>query len=428
MQGALDAHGNGYAYMSGTSMACPYVSAAAALVMSQGAPAEDVRNILQQTATPKGVGVPNDDYGWGLLNVYGALKKASIDVTVSSPGKMSTVSSTRPTFRIDFRHAKVSTIRIKMDGVLVIGPLAENPSMGYLSTDPANANDARNLISQVYYTIDAKAGKSAVIFSSDAPGLPVGNHVVSASAGTDLTMAVPASAGVLSSSDSTDFQVSPAMLGMGWHLFSVPYTFDVPMLPQSVLGNVGVLARWNYAKSRTGEYGIYSLDGSRTDSEASFNPPSAANGKLVYSLGDPVTPGAPAGLGYWLYVSAPNGVPVPDAAGKNVDTSPYVVNLYKGWNMVGDPFTYPVDWSSTIVEYAGQRVAIQDAVTSGWISAAVFSWDSDHGQYVVMDTKSGFMTPWEAQWVRVNVNGSGTWPSPDLKLIISSNPHSNPAQ
>jgi serine protease len=61
----------------GTSMACPLVSATAALVIASrviGAhpsPAALLRR-LEQTATPLGTAVPNADYGWGLLNAAAA--------------------------------------------------------------------------------------------------------------------------------------------------------------------------------------------------------------------------------------------------------------------------------------------------------------------------------------------------------------------
>lgn len=421
MQGALDTYGNGYAYMSGTSMACPCVSGAAALLMSQGVPADDVRGILQETAIPKGSGLPNDDYGYGLLNVAAALKKASIDVTVNSPAAASVVSTTRPAVRIDFRHAKISSIRVKIDGVLAIGPASENPSMGYLSNAAVDASDPKNLINTVLFTLDSSAGKTYISFRPDAPGLSTGVHTIQASADTDLTMANTAT--VLPTVTATsEFSVSPSVLSKGWHLFSVPYRFDVPLLPENVLGNSGLLARWNYASSSTASYAIYSLDGSRTDAESSFTPPSATNGKTVYSTSSPTITGAPAGLGYWLYVSSDSGVIVPDAAGKNVDGSPYVVNLNAGWNMVGDPFAFAVDWSGVIVEYNGQRASIADAVDNGWLYRYVYSWDNANGKYTTMPTSSAYMSPWEAQWVRVDKSGSG-WPTPDVKLIISPNPH-----
>jgi subtilisin family serine protease len=61
---------NDYAYMSGTSMATPYASAAAALIMSEnpGLSGDEVRGILASTATDLGAPGRDNFFGWGLVN------------------------------------------------------------------------------------------------------------------------------------------------------------------------------------------------------------------------------------------------------------------------------------------------------------------------------------------------------------------------
>ena len=61
---------NDYAYMSGTSMATPYASAAAALIVSEnpGLTSDAVRGILANTATDLGSPGRDDFFGWGLVN------------------------------------------------------------------------------------------------------------------------------------------------------------------------------------------------------------------------------------------------------------------------------------------------------------------------------------------------------------------------
>jgi serine protease len=61
----------------GTSMACPLVSATAAMVIASGVlgphPGPDaILRRLEDTATHLGTGVPNRDYGWGLINAAAA--------------------------------------------------------------------------------------------------------------------------------------------------------------------------------------------------------------------------------------------------------------------------------------------------------------------------------------------------------------------
>jgi hypothetical protein len=142
---------------------------------------------------------------------------------------------------------------------------------------------------------------------------------------------------------------------------------------------------------------------------------------------DDTTITAPAGLGYWLYVTADGGIPSPDTFGTFVELNPYSIQLNYGWNLIGDPFTFSVRWANILIEYNGVRLTAVDAAAKGWIVDAVFRWDkqlnSAQGQYVRFNTTDAIMIPWEAQWIRVKVKGAESWPNPDMKLIIPPTPY-----
>jgi len=69
--------GGGYQSMQGTSMACPHVAGAIAILFqkNQGIDFSMVYNVLLDYArqVPQGAPYPNNNYGWGILNVYQSL-------------------------------------------------------------------------------------------------------------------------------------------------------------------------------------------------------------------------------------------------------------------------------------------------------------------------------------------------------------------
>ena len=75
---ATSTYSHTYKYMQGTSMACPHVSALAALMLSKGITGNSlIRSILHNTAIDLGLSGKDSYYGYGLINAYAALTYTS---------------------------------------------------------------------------------------------------------------------------------------------------------------------------------------------------------------------------------------------------------------------------------------------------------------------------------------------------------------
>lgn len=389
-----DPTGNAFSYMSGTSMACPHVAAAAALLISRGVPSYDVQEILCKSATPMGFGRPNDNYGWGLLNVYEALKKATIDVEITSPQNGNEVGTLRPKCRIDFRHAKQDTIRVWVDDKLVIGPAGASP-------------DIIPNWETGYHVLDENAGTTYLIFEA-----PLASdrtlHSIKAFAETDNPPDVP-QAIPMSDEDTHYFRVQTRKFAAGWNLISVPYQIDQSIAPEALFGDDQALWRYSYADGSTGRYYAYCKAGDRYDNEATLAPESVLKNLLVCPISSLSSPTAlattPAGLGYWLYVEDPSGYTLPESFGTPVPEEPYTIGLYRGWNMIGCPFTYPVQWANVTVECGGNYLRATEAVEAGWISPIIYTYDSFYKQYRWQRIERAVLRPWEGQWIRVITSG-----------------------
>ncbi|WP_254591449.1 S8 family serine peptidase [Methanocella conradii] len=81
-----------YIKMSGTSMACPMVSGSIALLvqMDPKLTPQRAKEILEKTAKPEGSKCPNNDYGYGRINVKGAIDfmngKKPVEPVKPTPG------------------------------------------------------------------------------------------------------------------------------------------------------------------------------------------------------------------------------------------------------------------------------------------------------------------------------------------------------
>lgn len=113
--------GNEYQMWSGTSEACPQVSGAAALVWSANPnlTSDEVRGVLDSSAIDLGNTGRDQYYGYGKLNVYGAIQKA---LEMSGPRDTGTISVNNKSSASS--NLIVSGITKSQNWILSISPLS----------------------------------------------------------------------------------------------------------------------------------------------------------------------------------------------------------------------------------------------------------------------------------------------------------------
>ena len=126
----------------------------------------------------------------------------------------------------------------------------------------------------------------------------------------------------------------------------------------------------------------------------------------------PVTQLRP-GQSFWMYVSSvPRGKVLPfqlaaDAAIVGEESGKQLreqyVELQRGWNLVGNPFVYPMYLGQVLVANTSDpvmtTVTLDQAVTNGWLSKTVYSWIPESGTYEHFADNNRLLLPWRGYWV-----------------------------
>ncbi len=191
---------------------------------------------------------------------------------------------------------------------------------------------------------------------------------------------------VMESTGSMNFRVNFRTIPAGLRMVSVPYRLAANSnTPADVFG-AGNVARW---VAPLGDYRYY---------------PEHPEGGFSPGPDDPQNPtrvvgAAPAGLAYWIKLSTDAPVRV---NGDQLENTEYRIPLFTGWNMVGDPFPFAVDWNGIQVEYQGVTKTMSEAVEADWLSGSLYSYTS--GGYTWKTAPAGQLNPWEGYWVKAKVD------------------------
>ncbi|MCC6485789.1 MAG: S8 family serine peptidase [Armatimonadetes bacterium] len=376
--GAATAATNGWGTFQGTSMAAPYVAGAAALLLSAGMPASSVRAALEGTAQPKGTKIPNDQYGYGILDVNAALRYSPVNVNIDRPREGDVLSTLKPLIRVRLAGAAPQSISVQVDGVTVISG--------------QSASDSR--VENFNYSTSSGEMSFSWAFSEE------GTHRVVVSAAAIFNLSKIKSA-------SVSFDIKGPTLPPGLYMFSRPFGSAVND-PASVLKTpLYRLARAVPELDDTGTvkttYAMYNYPGLANDPRASLRPTD-----VIASQTNGLSETLPRGVGYWLRLNATTKLLENEVAD---DRYSYDMSLAPGWNQIGNPYPYPIAWGSVLVTYMGETVSITDAARRGWISPSLYSYENN--VYVSQTAPEGTLQPWLGYWVRSKVPLTGGLTSVD---------------
>ncbi|MEW5947464.1 MAG: PQQ-binding-like beta-propeller repeat protein [bacterium] len=121
--------------------------------------------------------------------------------------------------------------------------------------------------------------------------------------------------------------------------------------------------------------------------------------RKMYTVHDEEGVDIQAGIGYWVHVEENITVDV-EGAPTSVGV-PIRVPLEKGWNLIGDPYTQPIEWGDNIsVSYSGVELPLSEAAARGWLDMRLFEYIE--GAYAEVP-EGGRMEPWKGYFVKTNV-------------------------
>lgn len=424
-----------YDSYQGTSMACPHVAGAAALLLSAGVPASEVRTRLVGTARPPRSGVMDKKkYGAGILDVSAAISNGSILIT--KPVKGSIVNGF-PTIRASLRGIDPTSLAVYIDYTDADGNgipdnlLIETPVIsGVLASQYINAT--QTTFSLNYADVSATPLSAGLHFIYITGLTRIGGDEVH---------------------DWGTFTVASKIIPAGQYLYALPFgllttypdgTTAMTALPSDLLidattsepldfritsSDRASLIRWNAAQGYympyvTGLNPLYPGENvPRSDDRAWLNPVvrTIVNGEVqsVPTAGGFLTNVSydlqfPAGTGFWLTLQRDAVI----SSNYTEISAPYgfSIYLYKGWNLIGNPYTYNVPLSSIVLKYHGEERSFDQDQTSRspWLDGAIYGYESGRG-YVKVPRERRLLEAYRGYWVRANVGGI----APQDRLIMT---------
>lgn len=398
----------GYMGVSGTSMAAPHVAGAIALLLSAGAVQSEVLEAMQTTAQPLPDDVPNfaggNKYGAGLLDAYEALYLVAFTPTaIVAPAKQSNT----------FYKAVDVSLQLRNVDNLKRDPNATLQVVVRTATAPTSVVRTINVDKATIPSPPPGASRfTPVTVTVPNIALAPGRYVIESNI-----------AGFPARVDQVFLTVEIRTQPAGRSLFSFPFVVpaETPGGPEaSVFANAAfTLQHWNPFKDNgKGEYAKFFSTGTPQENDARFKislrdlnitlPSEEA--ALLFDLTTPLVydstrpPGAresiaPVGLGFWLDIEKET---VLNISGPTVN-NPVAIRLFatgSGWNQVGAPFIFPVDWNAASVVVGSQSYTLQQAIDNNIVKSALVGYDYTRRDYVFFLAPLGQFVPFNGYWIK----------------------------
>ena len=422
--------GNKYQFAQGTSAAAPFVTGVAGLLRSvPGVDYTRALNALLNQANHSITGqtsVPDQKFGQGLLDAYASLVSVSNVVSITDPQGVdpSTNTSTapsqsapqavetfRPLVRFEVSNAKV------VNGVPQVNVSLTTPSGSRAII--TNGVPDTTIISN-YYAKDLSPDPSFSKFDISFRYLAAPS--VSTQQQQITVVSTPSDSTLTPAAASLSFNVTPHVFPAGVSFVSFPVVETQADSPtgtvrdvKAILGtNSAILYRWINApvvdsKGKQTVQGQYAISGAGTaDTLSQF---ATLHPSDITTTPTPVidprdnpgdaasttTDATPAGLGYFLNLTAGAAV---QSYGRTFTQQTIRVPLHEGWNMIGDPFEFPIAFSNlTFQAPNGTIYASSDAANSKLVLPFIYRFVGNDYEFQALP--NGTLYPWEGNWIYV---------------------------
>jgi len=454
--------GGGYVFEQGTSFAGPHTSGVTGLLRSvQNVGRDEAQAALLANADSKATlqtQIPDPSFGYGFLDAYASLKAVSYKLEIGSPIGINptTGQSTSTTVATPVPVQTLRpTVRLHMRGVSVVGGVPQytvqvqtgSTTQNLITNgvvDPSAVDSHGSLVSDLYVVnVPGQLPEYNISFRYRAADSPISQQqqLIATYTASDPTVTVPP-AQVL-------YDITPYTFPSGVSMVSFPVAETMGDSPdpnnpvrtiRDVLGltdptQSAILYRWVNAQTvdatgTQGVQGLYAINGSGAGDIhpelATLHPtdvvsvptPSIALNTDPTNPNNTVTNANPVGLGYFIKLSSGSAV---RSFGRTFETQTIQVPIHEGWNMIGNPFTFPIAFANLSIQKSdGTRLGVPDAATAKLVLPFIYRFVG--GNYSFQTLPNGTLYPWESNWIYVNPATPGTVDPNPSKYILNMAP------